>query len=133
MLDKMMAAGIHDACKAFGVAIEKVANPVAPPANPSIWQHAKNFGAGQVDAAKGLFQNTRGWAGGAHNPNIITGAVPEASAHLARGAQGTAAMGNLKTLAPSLALAGGAYMLHRHGVKQDEEHQRQMMMNQGAY
>ncbi len=134
MLAKMMAAGMHDACAALGVDFEKVAGPqlalpglgaaarMAAP-NASLWAKARTFGGGQLDAARSLFRNTRGALGGAANPDVVTGAVPAQSAGLARGAQRTVALQNLKTLAPSLAMAGGAYLLSRDGKAEQERQQ----------
>jgi hypothetical protein len=79
---------------------------------------AKSFGQGQMGAAKALFGNLRQGLGGA--PDAAAGA-------LAR--QG--AIGNLKTLAPSLLAGGGLYLMHKH--KQDQEQARQRAMMGGGY
>lgn len=77
----------------------------------------KGFGQGQWGAAKDLASNLKGGLGGA--------ATPEAGAAFRQ-----SAVGNLKTLAPSLLAGGALYMNHRHNAKQHEEQarQRQMMM-----
>jgi hypothetical protein len=123
MLDQLMAAGMRDACTSLGVSFEKLA-ALTPP--PGLWAKARNFGSGQLDAAKALFQNVRGGLGGAANPSVITGAVPPQSAALARGAQRTQAVQNLGTLAPSLGLAGAGYLLHRHNENVDREREQQL-------
>lgn len=92
----------------------------------------KSFGAGQLGAAKELGANLRGGLGGAMNPNVISGAVPSHSMDLARGTMRQEALGNLRTLAPSLGIAGGLYGLHRmHQNSQDQQRQRQMLAMQG--
>lgn len=142
MLTRYMAQGRADALAALGI---KTANPTvptmthtdlgpaglgpgpspaaapapAPEAAGGLMGRAKAFGAGQLDAAKALFGNMRQGLGGA--------ATPEAGA-AARGA----ALGNLKTLAPSLIAGGGLYLLHRHN-QQVEEQRRQQAMMQGGY
>lgn len=124
MMNKHAAEGIEAALHRF-----KVAN--MPP--PGILDRLKSFGSGQLGAAKDLFANLRGGMGGQMNPNLVTGPVPAQSMDMARASHRQQALGNLKTLAPSLAIAGGGYMLHRHNqAKRDEEaRQRAMMMQQG--
>lgn len=123
MMNKHAAQGVEDALRRF-----KVAN--APP--PGILDRLKSFGSGQVGAAKDLFHNLRGGMGGQMNPNLVSGAVPSQSMDIARGTHRQQALGNLKTLAPSLAIGGGAYMLHRHNqAKEEEARQRALMMQQG--
>jgi hypothetical protein len=92
----------------------------------------KTFGAGQVGAAKNLFHNVRGGLGGRMNPALITGQVPPQSMDLARATHRQEALGNLNTLAPSLA-AGGLYAWHRHNQAQDEDARRRAMMAQQSY
>jgi len=130
MLDRMMTAGMRDACTSLGVSFEKLA-ALTPP--PGLWAKARTFGSGQLDAAKALAKNVRGGLGGAANPGVITGAVPPQSAALARGAQRTQAVQNLKTLAPSLALAGGGYLLHRSNENAERERQQQMQQQQRLF
>jgi len=130
MLDQIMAAGMRDACASLGVSFDKLA-ALVPPAG--LWARARSFGGGQVDAAKALVQNVRGGLGGAANPAVITGPVPPQSAALARGAQRTQAGQNLKTLAPSLALAGGAYLLHRSNENAERQRQQQMQLQQRPF
>lgn len=139
MLERYMAQGRADALRRLG--LEKHANPSIPThpdlgpagmgpgpaptaaAAPAggVMGRAKAFGAGQLDAAKALFGNLRQGLGGA----------PSAEAGMA--ARG-AALGNLKTLAPSLIAGGGLYMLHRHRQEAEEQRrQQQQQMVQGGY
>jgi hypothetical protein len=132
MLEKFVSKGAADALRRFGftkaaegmphLELGPAGAPHAPTAAPaaasSMLGRARGFGAGQLGAAKDLFGNLRAGLGGA--------GTPEAGA-AARGA----AVGNLKTLAPSLAAGGGLYLLHRHHQAQQEEEARQRMMAGG--
>lgn len=134
MLEKFVTKGAADALRRFGFTKEAEAMPhlelgpagaphvshAASAAAPSLMGRARSFGAGQMGAAKDLFGNLRAGLGGA--------ATPEAGA-AARGA----ALGNLKTLAPSLAAGGGLYLLHRHQQAKEEEAHRRAAMMQGGY
>jgi hypothetical protein len=92
-----------------------------PAAGGGFMDKAKAFGHGQLGAAKDLFGNMRQGLGGAATPELGSAA---------RGA----ALGNLKTLAPSLLAGGGLYMLHKHKQKEQEQQARQQaMMMQGGY
>lgn len=126
MLDQYMIKGAQDACAKFGVK-EALA--------PGVWDKVKSFGSGQMGAAKDLFANLRGGLGGQMNPNVVTGPVPAHSMDMARASHRQQALGNLKTLAPSLLAGGGLYMMHRHGKQQDEQRRQQAMMQQqqGGY
>lgn len=124
MLDVYMTKGSADALRRFG--FHKEANQMelphtAPPpaAGGGFMDKAKAFGQGQWGAAKDLAGNLRAGLGGA--PDAAAGAA-------ARGA----ALGNLKTLAPSLAAGGALYMMHRHHQAQQEEEARRraLMMQQ---
>ncbi len=124
MIDKLASQGSDAALARF-----KVAN-----APPGILDRLKSFGAGQWGAAKDLVGNLRGGLGGEYHPSFQGNlASNPAAAPLNRAAHRQMAMGNLKTLAPSLAIMGGGYLLHRHNqAKRDEEaRQRSMMMQQG--
>jgi len=101
---------------------------------PGILDKLKNFGAGQLGAAKSLVANIRGGLGGQMNPEVITSTVPTHSMDIARATHRQEALGNLNTLAPSLA-AGGLYALHRHNQNMDAQARRQqaMMMAQQGY
>lgn len=122
MIVKHASQGAADALVRF-----KVAN-----APPGILDKLKSFGSGQFGAAKDLVGNLRGGLGGQMNPSTITGAVPPQSMDMARGTQRQMALGNLKSLAPSLAIGGGMYMLHHHNQMKDEQaRQNAMMMQQG--
>lgn len=122
MIDTHASKGILDALDRF-----KVAN-----APPGILDRLKTFGQGQWGAAKSLAGNLRGGLGGQMNPSSITGPVPPQSMDMARASQRHMAMGDLRTLAPSLAIGGGAYMLHRHNQAKDQQaRQNAMMMQQG--
>lgn len=121
MIEQHAIDGANDALRRF-----KLANM-----RPGILNKLKSFGAGQLGAAKSLFHNVRGGLGGQMNPELITGAVPPHSMDLARATHRQEAMGNLRTLLPSLAV-GGAYLLHRRNRARDEEaRQRALMMQQG--
>jgi hypothetical protein len=142
MLDRYVAQGHHDALARFkismslgpagpgaGAHIELGAAGVPHPAAPTpaaagggLMSRARQFGSGQLGAAKDLLGNLRQGLGGA--PDAAAGAA-------ARGQ----ALGNLKTLAPSLLAGGGLYMLHRHNEakRDDEARQRAMMMGGGGY
>jgi hypothetical protein len=122
--------GVADALVRF-----KIAAPAplpAPAAGPSFASKVKDFGAGQWGAAKDFAANVRGGMGGKANPNFITGAVPEHSMDMARASQRGAAVGNLKTLAPTLLAGGGLYMLHQHNQAEKEEEARQHAMMGGG-
>lgn len=83
-------------------------------------QRAGDFARGQMGAAKDLFGNLRQGLGGA--------ATAEAGA-TARGG----ALGNLRTLAPTLAAGGAMYMLHHHNQAKEQQRQQQMLMGGGGY
>jgi hypothetical protein len=99
---------------------------------PGILDRLKSFGSGQLGAAKSLAGNLHaGVLGGTPQhalPEGMPGPEFGAAGHRAQ------ALGNLKTLAPSLAVGGGAYMLHRHNQNQEQDErarQNAMMMQQG--
>lgn len=129
MLDRYTAKGVHDALARFGIKEAEV-----PPGMLSgLLGKAKAFGAGQVGAAKDLFANLRGGFGGTSNLGNV--------GHMAEGASGPAvditqlhrhrALGNMKTLTPSL-LAGGALYLRHHGKQQAREEQMAQQQMQDA-
>lgn len=87
---------------------------------------AKAFGSGQLAAGKDLVGNLRAGFGGASPHASLEGPVPDAMWHRQQ------ALGNLKTLAPTLLAGGGLYMMHRHNQQQQEEEaRRRAMMAQG--
>lgn len=94
--------------------------PQGPGLMGGLLDKAKGFGQGQWGAAKDLAGNLRQGLGGAESAG--GGAA-------ARGA----ALGNLKTLAPTLLAGGGLYMLHRHHQAQEDARRQQMMPPQGMY
>lgn len=135
MLDRYVNQGRADALRRFGFA--KLANEMglgpagmptphampqaAPPAAAGgFMDKAKAFGGGQLGAAKDLFGNLRQGLGGAATPEL---------GQAARGA----AVGNLKTLAPSLLAGGALYMMHQHKQKQEQQARQQAMMGGGGY
>lgn len=126
MLEHQLVKGAADACAHFGL---KLAN--VPGAAPGFLDKAKSFGMGQVDAAKSLFHNLRGGMGGKMNPGLITGEVPPQSMDLARATHRAEALGNLKTLAPSLVAGGALYLLHQRRKQQEQQARQQAMMQQG--
>ena len=103
----------------------------------------------QFGAAKDLFYNLRGGMGGAYHPSvapsgwtppepmgIMTGAgnihPPADFGQTARAFHRQGALGNLRTLAPSLGIAGGLYLLHRHNqAKQEAANQQQQLAGYG--
>lgn len=120
MLDQYINQGRADALRRFG--FTKLANEMMPPPAPSmgggLMDKAKAFGSGQLGAAKSLVSNLGQGLGGAATPEL---------GQAARGA----AVGNLKTLAPSLAAGGAAYMWHRHKQEQEQQARQQAMMGGG--
>lgn len=123
MIDKQASRGASDAISRFKVA----------DAGPGILDRLRTFGSGQLGAAKDLFHNLRGGLGGQYSPsfqgNMATS--PQADA-LNRMSHRSMAMGNLRTLAPSLLAGGGMYLLHRHNqAKAEQARQNAMMMQQG--
>jgi hypothetical protein len=128
MLSRYVTQGRADALRRFG--FEKLANMElgvagmphgAPPPAAAAGGGVRGFLGGQMGAAKDLFGNLRQGLGGA--PDAAAGAAAR---------QG--AVGNLKTLAPSLLAGGGLYMMHRHHQAQQEQQARQQaMMGGGGY
>lgn len=124
MLEQQMLKGAEDACARFGLKLANV---------PGLLDRAKAFGMGQAGAAKSLFHNVRGGLGGQYSPEFKgnLASTPGADA-LNRMGHRAQAVGNLKTLAPSLLAGGGLYMLHRHNkAKEEQARQQQMMAMQG--
>lgn len=128
MLDQYIE-GANAACKHFGVKLAAVT-----PGTGSMLDKIKSFGQGQLDAGKSLLHNVRGGLGGKYSPEFkgnLAG-MPEAEG-LNRAAHRQQAVGNLKTLAPSLVAGGGLYLLHRRKQEQERQRQQQMMMQQQGY
>lgn len=127
MLNRYVNQGRADALHRFGLAklasqmeLPGMGAPAAAPAGSGMLGRAKAFGSGQLGAAKDLFGNMRQGLGGAATPEL---------GQAARGA----AMGNLKTLAPSLLAGGALYAMHRHNQAQREQQARQQAMMGGGY
>jgi hypothetical protein len=94
----------------------------------------RTFGAGQLGAAKNLVGNLRGGLGGQMHPGTIVGDVPPHMMDMARASQRQEALGNVRQLLPSMAIGGGAYMLHRRNQDQRaQQQQQQAMMAQQPY
>lgn len=127
MLERFIIKGAQDALAALGI---KTANPVTPPAAGGLMGRVKAFGAGQLEAGKDLFSNLRGGLGGKLNPDVLP--APGGDMALTRSAHRARAVGNLKTLAPSLLAGGGLYYLHRRN-QQAEDLRRQQSMAQDGY
>lgn len=131
MLDQHMLNGGVDALARFGIKVADMPGAeVAPAAAGGIFDKLKSFGRGQLDAGKSLMGNLRGGLGGASPhamPPGMEGPVPDAAAH--RGM----AVGNLKTLAPSLLAGGAMYMMHRRKKQQEQAQQQAMMQSGGGY
>lgn len=129
MLSKMAVQGARDACTDFGVSFDKIAAGAMPAMSgaSSLIPRIKSFGQGQLDAAKGLFNNARGGLGGQLSPAFkgFDGMSPEAITpghmELARASHRRMAMQSLKTLAPTLAVAGGLGLMHHMNKKKEEE------------
>lgn len=126
MLERFVEKGARDACAALKLATGEVGML------GGLLGKAKAFGQGQLAAGKSLLGNLRGGLGGAPTPEfgqaIEGGAGPIAPGPWHR----EQAMGNLKTLAPSLLAGGGLYMMHRRNQAQQEQ-QRQQAMAQQSY
>lgn len=129
MLSKMAVQGARDACADFGVDFAKIAAaPVSAVSGASsLIPRIKSFGQGQLDAAKGLFNNARGGLGGQLSPDfkgfegMNPAAITPGHMELARASHRGMAMQSLKTLAPSLAVAGGLGLMHHMNKKKEEE------------
>lgn len=121
MLERMMYKGAEDACARLKLAAGEAGML------GGLLGKAKSFGSGQLAAGKDLIGNLRAGFGGASPHATLEGPVPDASWHRQQ------ALGNLKTLAPSLLAGGGLYMMHRHNQQQqqEEEARRRAMMAQG--
>ena len=126
MFDRYKTQGSVDALRRFG--LTKEANDVASMSGPTagagaiggMWDKAKAFGHGQWGAAKSLAGNLHQGLGGAATPEL--GQAARAGA-----------LGNVKTLAPSLLAGGGLYLMHRHNQAKQQEQQRQQAMMGGGY
>lgn len=119
-MSKSAEAGVLSALRRF-----KIANAPLPPAGPALLDRLKTFGHGQLAAAKSLGANLRGGFGGQMNPGLVEGPVPAHSMELARGSHRAMALGDLRSLAPSLAIGGGMYMLNRRGREGDDRRQQE--------
>lgn len=129
MLERFMIKGAQDALAALGI---KIANPVVPPAAAAaggFMGKAKAFGAGQLEAGKDLLSNLRGGLGGKLNPDVLT--APGGDIAATREAHRARAVGNIKTLAPSLLAGGGLYYLHRRHQQAEQQRRQQAMMQDG--
>lgn len=128
MLDQFFWKGAADALAKFGIKEAAGEGMIG-----GLLGKAKAFGAGQLGAGKSLLGNLRGGMGGAPTPAfgqaIDAGAGPIAQGPWHR----EQAMGNLKTLAPSLLAGGGLYMLHRHNQQADQQQAQQQAMQQQGY
>jgi hypothetical protein len=123
MLERFMIRGAQDACATLKLAAGEAGML------SGLLSKAKSFGAGQLQAGKDLFSNLRGGLGGQLNPDVLP--APGGDLAATRAAHRTRALGNIKTLAPSLLAGGGLYMMHRK--QQQEEQARQQAMMQGGY
>ncbi len=136
MLDQYVNKGRADALRRFGFHKEAMslgpagaphlelgaagAAPVGAPTSAAAGGGGvRGFLGGQWGAAKDLYGNLRAGLGGA--------ATPEAGALARQGA-----LGNLKTLAPSLLAGGALYMLHRRNQDRQEQQARQQAMMMGG-
>lgn len=124
MLERFMIKGAQDACASL-----KLGNAEAGMLGGLLGK-AKSFGAGQVQAGKDLFSNLRGGLGGQLNPDVLP--APGGDVVATRAAHRARALGNLKTLAPSLIAGGGLYMMHRKNQQQEEQQRQQAAMQGGG-
>jgi hypothetical protein len=121
MLERFMIKGAQDACASLKLAAGEAGML------GGILGKAKSFGAGQLEAGKDLFSNLRGGFGGAPNPDVMAHSDPA----MMRAAHRQRALGNVKTLAPTLLAGGGLYAMHRHKQQQEEQARQQAMMQGG--
>jgi hypothetical protein len=123
MLNDSTARGRDAAIRFFKLANDPafMSTPAAPPApaGPGLMDRAKAFGQGQMGAAKDLYGNLRQGLGGAATPALGMEARQNA-------------LGNMRTLAPSLLAGGALYMLHRHNQAKREQQARQQQMMMGG-
>lgn len=144
-LEKIAAVGSRDALVRFklaaGGSFDAFLGGGAPAAQSagnagaSILDKLKGFGQGQLGAAKSLGANLRGGLGFKPNPALagvgdLGRGMHGPQAHMGE-LQRHGAIGNLKTLAPTLAVAGGAYLLHRHNQEKQLQQQRMQQMYGG--
>lgn len=87
---------------------------------PSLGAKLRGFGQGQLDAAKDLFGNLRGGLGGKVSPDVL----PHSDPAVMRQAHRARAVGNLRTLAPSLIAGGALYAMHQRRKNQGQAQQQ---------
>jgi hypothetical protein len=122
MIKQAFTQGITDAYRRFGIDSIKLA------AKPGFFSR-------QHQAAKDLVSNVRGGFGGKWNPAVAGQGwtpPPGFNPEIAQGMHRQQAMGNLKTLLPSMGLAaGGLYAANKLLSDSPEEkaQKRQMRMN----
>jgi hypothetical protein len=126
MLERFMIKGAQDACASLKL------GAVDAGMLGGLLGKAKSFGSGQLAAGKDLVSNLRGGFGGKMNPSLIEGAVPPQSMDMAKATHRQQALGNLKTLAPTLLAGGGLYMMHHHKQQQEEQARQQAAMQGGG-
>lgn len=131
MLTKVATEGALAACARFGIDAEKLAAAAPASLLSSVIPKAKAFGQNQWGAAKDLFNNARGGLGGQLSPDF-KGSLDPSHAELGRAAHRSQAVGNLKTLAPSLAVAGGGALLYHQQQKKQKE-QEMLQQQQGRF
>ena len=126
MIDKYID-GANAACARLGIKVADMMPPGAA-AGGGIMSKLKSFGQGQLDAGKALVGNLRGGLGG-QSPHALPpgmeGPVVSPEGHRQM------ALGNLKTLAPSLLAGGGLYLMHKR--KQEQQRQQAMMQQSQGY
>lgn len=132
MLEQAMRSGAKQALARLGVKVADMPGAaVAPAAAGGMMDKLRGFGHGQLDAAKDLFGNLRGGLGGQMSPDVL----PHPDPGIMRQAHRARAVGNLRTLAPSLVAGGALYAMHQRRKSQDQaqQQQQQMSMAQPAY
>lgn len=125
MLDEAMRRGADGALARLGLK-----HAAGEGLLPAVMGRARSFASGQLAAGSDLLRNLRGGFGGQPNPDVL----PHSDPAVLRAAHRQRAVGNLKTLAPSLLAGGLLYRRHRNN-EQEAEQQRQMQaaMVQGGY
>lgn len=130
MLTKAATEGALAACDRFGVDAEKLAAVAPTSFLSSVIPRAKAFGQSQWGAAKSLVNNARGGLGGRLSPDF-KGSLDPSHLELGRAAHRSQAVGNLKTLAPTLAGVGGLGLLNHMSNK--KKAQAQLQQPQGRF
>lgn len=82
-----------------------------------------------MNAGRNLFNNARGGLGGKLSPDF-KGSLDPSHLELGRAAHRSQAVGNLKSLAPSIGLAAGGGLLYQQHQKKKEQEMLQQQQGQ---